>query len=109
MSTWGGVTPGVIAAIPPFPELYIRSYLNDEGILPSEMTPLQRVVDIFTIAVGQNIVNLSMVPSQLFSPIVYRNSHPQYPTVDYIINSQTVTFPPGILQTGDILTGVYTH
>jgi hypothetical protein len=113
MSTWNqpvwgggtGTTPGTKASLPPFPELYLRNFLNDGGILPSELTPLQRVVDSFTVAAGQIVFNLSKVSSQLFSPIVYWNSVPQYPTIDYSINNQTLYFSSG--KTGDEVVVIY--
>lgn len=113
MSTWnqpiwgGDAEPGTIDEAAPFPELYIRNFLNDEGILASELTPLQRVVDTFTVEADQLQFTLSKVPSQFSSPIVYWNNVPQYPTVNYIINSRTITFPSDVLQTGDSLVVIY--
>jgi hypothetical protein len=113
MSTWNipiwgqPNQPGTIDNQPPFPELYIRNFLNDEGILASELTPLQRTVDTFVVETGQLQFTLSKVPSQFSSPIVYWNNAPQYPTVNYIINSRTVTFPSNVLQAGDSLVVIY--
>jgi len=97
----GGNQPGTIDNAVPFPELYIRNFVNDEGILPSEATPLQRVVDMFTVQADQLQFTLSKVPGQEYSPIVYLNGAAQTPTVNYVINSRTVTFPADVLQTGD--------
>jgi hypothetical protein len=113
MSTWNiplwgeQGQPGTVDDQPPFPELYIRNYLNDEGILASELTPLQRVVDKFVVEVNQLQFTLSKVPSQFSSPIVYWNNAPQYPTANYILNSRTVTFPSGVLNVGDSVVVIY--
>ena len=105
---WGKTQPGTVATTPAFPELYLRNFLNDEGILPSEATPLQSVFDTFTVVGGSHIFTLSKLPSQVSSPIVYRNGAPQTPSVNYLINSRTVTFPTGSLSNTDVIEVYYT-
>ncbi len=104
---WGQAGSGTVASAAPFPELYIRNFVNDEGILPGEVTPLKRVVDSFTVGVNQNMFVLSKVPSNLYSPIVYVNGVPNYPTVNYSINSRNLNFPSGVLQTNDVVKVIY--
>lgn len=104
---WDQTQAGTTDNAPPFPELYIRNYLNDEGILTSEKTPLQRRIDMYAVQPGQIQFILSRVPGQEYIPIVYLNGAPQTPTTNYTINSRTVTFPSDILNVGDKVKVIY--
>ena len=116
MSTWNQPLwgdqnqPGMIDDQPLFPELYIRNFLNDLGQLPNELTPLKWVEDQLICTVqGQTQFTLTLLPSMLYSPIVYVNGTVKYPTIDYIVNSRIITFPNSGLNLNDLVTVKYAN
>ena len=108
---WGDQNqPGTVDNNPPFPELYIRNYLNDQGQLPNELTPLVWQEDQLICTVqGETQFTTTQVPSMLYSPIVYINAVPQYPTIDYILNARIITFPQPGLNLNDLVTVKYAY
>lgn len=107
---WGGDSqPGTVDLQPPFPELYIRNYLNDLGDIPNESTPLKFTIDSFTVQAGQIQFTLTNMPSTLYSPIIYWQGSAEFPTVNYTINARTVSFPENVLNTGDTIKVRYAY
>jgi hypothetical protein len=91
----------------PFPELYIRNFLNDQGNIPLELTPLAFTIEIFSAILNQTDFILSQNPSLLYSPIVYLNGSPIYLSKDYTINAQTISLSS--TNPGDVLTVRYSY
>ena len=108
---WGQTNqPGTIDTTAPFPELYIRNFLNDQGQLPNELTPLQWIEDqLFCTIQGQIQFTITKIASALYTPIVYVNAVPQYPTIDYILNAKIITFPQPGLNLNDLVTVKYAY
>ena len=92
---------------PPFPELYLRNYLNDEGVIPLELTPLVFTIQQFIVVGSQIDFTLTNLPDEKMAPIVYLNGVPQYPTVNYTINARIISFPEGVLISDDLITVKY--
>ena len=94
---------------PSFPELYIREFLNDLGVLPLELTPLSFQIETFIVIGTEVDFTVTQTPSKLFSPIVYLNGSPQYKDSQYTILDRVVSFPEGILVVGDIIKVRYVY